>query len=258
MVNNVSVYSLTSESPDQYLANQDVVDWVSASVAGNFGGSCIDIPAGISFCIMIPRAAIEATGLMDPVFGRGYCEELDWSLRSKQVGLRTVLGSGVFVYHVGGGSNVAAGLVSKDYRTVDANERIIDMRFPLFRTQVEEFMGSGLLGRAITDANAVIVRDAGRQFGYRVVATWLPQISGRPDLVSVLLAPDGSMTTAQASFLGYEAAIPLNSEDVRGSIVDFFGVDPTEFKAYDGGHVAGLFADLTEWDRGVPSYPSRV
>lgn len=256
--NNVSVYSLTSVDPDRYVGTQDVVDWISASLAGNFGDSYLDIPAGISFAIMISREAIMQTGLMDPVYGRGYCEEIDWSLRSKQAGLKAVLGTGVFVYHVGGASNVEAGLLSKNETTVAANERIIDMRYPLFRAQVEDFMGSGLMTEAVADAHEVIVREAGRQFGYQVVASWLPHIETRSDLLSVVLAPDGLQDTAQASFLGYETQIPLDPLDPRRSIAQFFGTEPIGFCALDRGAVTEQFSDLaTELDD-LPSYPSRV
>lgn len=256
--NNVSVYSLTSFEPDQYLGKQDVVDWVSLSLAGNFGDSYLGVPAGISFAIMIPREAIERTGLMDPVFGRGYCEEIDWSLRAQQAGLRAVLATGVFVYHVGGGSNVAAGLLSENETTVPANERIIDMRYPLFRSQVEAFMGSGLLAGAVEDAQELIVRAAGQQFGYQVVASWLPHVETRSDLLSVVLAPDGLMNSAYASVLGFETRIPIDPQEPRRSITDFFGTEPIGFCALDRGAVVEQFGDLATEIDVLPTYPSRV
>ena len=143
--NNVSAYSLRCTDPDRNLSEQGVVDWVSSSLAGNFSGSMIDIPAGISFCIMIKRSVIEDVGLMDPVYGRGYCEETDWTLRSQALGYRVVLAPGVFVYHAGGGSNVEAGLLTEGQTTVMANEAIIDLRYPQFRMQVDGFLASGTL-----------------------------------------------------------------------------------------------------------------
>jgi GT2 family glycosyltransferase len=71
--NNVSIYSLPNEDPDANLADQGVVSWLSASLGGMFGASAMDIPAGISFCILIPTKVIEDVGIMDTVYGRGYC-----------------------------------------------------------------------------------------------------------------------------------------------------------------------------------------
>ena len=81
-------------------------------MSGVYAHNVMDIPAGISFCIIVPTAVIADIGLMDPVFGRGYCEETDFTLRSRRAGYRIGLAPGVFVYHQGGGSNVEAGLLS--------------------------------------------------------------------------------------------------------------------------------------------------
>ena len=45
-----------------------------------------------------------SSALMDPVFGRGICEETDWSLRSKELGYRITLSPSSFAYHRGQGS----------------------------------------------------------------------------------------------------------------------------------------------------------
>lgn len=255
--NNVSIYSLINDDPDAYLAKQEVADWVSASLAGHFGTTCLDIPAGISFCMMVSAESLVKTGLMDPVYGRGYCEEIDWSLRAKQRGLRTVLATGLFVYHAGSGSNVEAGLISKGSSTVEANERIIDLRFPLFRRQVEDFAASGLLEGAIKDAHDVVIRDAGRQFGYQIVLSWLPQLATRDDILSVALAPDGLMATATASFLGFPAQIPIDRDHPLESIRAYFGTEPVGVTALDCGRLQGTPEGLC-FSGDAPGYPTQV
>ena len=123
---NVSIYSMPNTDPDVHLSDQSVVDWLGATLAGLYGGTAIDIPAGISFSMIIPIDVVTAVGVMDPVFGRGYCEETDWSLRSHQTGYRIALAPGAFVYHQGGGSNRDAGLLEDGHTSVPAHERIID------------------------------------------------------------------------------------------------------------------------------------
>ena len=85
--NNVSLYSIPNSDPDRFLSNQDVVNDVSRSLDEQYHGVAMDIPAGISFCLLVPTPVLREVGLMDPVFGRGYCEETDWSLRSRQARL---------------------------------------------------------------------------------------------------------------------------------------------------------------------------
>ena len=111
--NNVSLYSLPNDDPDALLADQEVVDFLSETLERHYGDAAMDIPAGISFCELIPTTVVREVGVMDPVFGRGYCEETDWSLRSLVAGYRITLAPGTFVYHAGRGSNLEAGLVSR-------------------------------------------------------------------------------------------------------------------------------------------------
>lgn len=141
--NNVSIYSVPNEDPDRFIGNQETVDWISSVAQTHFPGTVIDIPAGISFAIIMPIDAIRTVGVMDPIFGRGYCEETDWSLRSLQAGLRLTMAPGVFVYHQGRGSNLEAGLVSEGHTSVPENEAIIDLRYPNFRREVDAYFRSG-------------------------------------------------------------------------------------------------------------------
>lgn len=173
--NNVSIYSLPNEDPDQYLGNQDTVDWVASSLWGNFGLTTLDIPAGISFCILIPTPVLKRVGLMDPVFGRGYCEETDWTLRSKSLGYRVTLAPSCFVYHRGNVSSTEAGLLPAGHTSVPENEEIIDLRYPFFRSQVSAFINSDLLSDLHDDAKAKILKDAARQWGYLIEFGQVPR-----------------------------------------------------------------------------------
>lgn len=224
--NNVSLYSVPNTDPDAYLADQDIVDWINAGLSGLYGTSVMDIPAGISFCIIIPTPVIRDIGLMDPVFGRGYCEETDFSLRSLRAGYRIGLAPGVFTYHQGGGSNVAAGLVSHGMTTVPANEAIIDLRYPQFRNQVSAFYSSGIMQQMHADVVEKIVREGGRQFGYRVDIGWAARRAADPRQVSVQVVPD-ARPEIRITMLGFVHTIPLQpGDDVAQLVNAFFGHPP--------------------------------
>lgn len=258
--NNVSMYSLPNEDPDAFLADQERVDWVSGLLADHYGDAVMDIPAGISFSILIPTEVIKDVGVMDPVFGRGYCEETDWSLRSLAAGYRICLAPGTFVYHQGRGSNLEAGLVSADLTTVPENEAIIDLRYPLFRTQVDAFAAGGVLTKAYADATEAIIRNTGRQFGYSVHIGWLPPAAARRgDVVHVQVAPDGGPEVNMRA-LGFETTLELDAQDLASELRDFFGGDPVEVNLAERGTAAATFASA--FGSGVTSragnYPSRV
>ena len=66
------------------------IDRVSLLLESHFVGRPFDIPVGVGFCMLVPVAIVHEVGLLDPIFGRGYCEEVDWCLRAKEFGYRNV------------------------------------------------------------------------------------------------------------------------------------------------------------------------
>jgi GT2 family glycosyltransferase len=69
------------------------------------GGTVVDIPVGVGFCLYIRRDCLDAVGLLRAdVFAQGYGEENDFCLRARHLGWRHVAAPGVFVAHVGGQS----------------------------------------------------------------------------------------------------------------------------------------------------------
>jgi GT2 family glycosyltransferase len=226
--NNVSVYSLLNAEPDRFLNDQNIVDWFAQSLYGNFGSAAVDIPAGISFCILIPTAVLRQVGLMDPVFGRGYCEETDWTLRSKSLGYRVALAPSCFVYHRGQVSNTAAGLLPAGHSTVPENEDIIDLRYPFFRSQVSAFINSDILTTLRDDASAKLMRDAANEWGYVVEFGQLPRAMWDTNRPVVDIESREGVLVAVCRFFGVTYEIPVApSDQILKAIVDFFGCDPS-------------------------------
>lgn len=255
---NVSVYSIPNYDPDRFVSPQGVVDWLAASVSGVYRGVAMDVPAGISFCILIPCPVVDEVGLMDPVFGRGYCEETDWSLRSLALGYRIALCPGTFVYHSGGGSTRLAQMVAPGETTVNENEAIIDLRYPQFRSQVRGFMGSGILQKAQTDAITKIIRDGGNQFGYTLDVGWLPVPPRDESLVQCLVAPDGE-PRMELRFLGFTLQLPTKDLDPRARALELFGRDPVAVNVFDNGSVlGGMQGDQHSKFRRFHAYPTKI
>ena len=258
--NNVSIYSLPNADPDVHLRNQSVVTWLADSIYGQFGSAAVDIPAGISFCMLVPVPVLRTVGLMDPVFGRGYCEETDWSLRSKSLGYRITLAPSAFVYHQGGGTNVDAGLVSDGHTSVPAHERIIDHRYPLFRTQIDAYQNSEIPDHLRRDARSKIMVDAAREWGYSVVAGRSGSIDG-VNGPEVTLEERRDGLRAVARFIGFEQVLPA-SDDLPRTIVDFFGAPPAAVRVIEPvgpqGDIASDFGALGSKVQREVCYPARV
>lgn len=56
------------------------------------------------FCVAIPGHVLEQVGVLDENFGRGYYEDLDYSLRVKAAGYKLGVAEDTFVYHRGSAS----------------------------------------------------------------------------------------------------------------------------------------------------------
>ncbi len=259
--NNVSIFSLPNDDPDLYLRDQDRVNWLSGAIYGNFGSAAVDIPVGISFCILIPVPVIRQVGLMDPIFGRGYCEETDWSLRSKSMGYRITLSPSSFTYHQGGGTNVDEGLISSGHTTVPAHERIIDSRYPLFRSQIDAFVNSETLDGLRRDAREKIMIDAAREWGYSVVVGLNYHPNAANNFPVVKLEEVQGRLRAVASFIGFRQVLP-HFDDLPQGLADFFGRPPARVRVVEPagrlGDVTAGFGTLGAQVQREVCYPARV
>lgn len=257
--NNVSMYSIENDDPDRYLAEQEVVDFVSGALAEHYGDAVMDIPAGISFCVLIPTDVIREVGVMDPVFGRGYCEETDWSLRSLAAGYRIALAPGVFVYHAGRGSNLDAGLVSGEHTSVPENERIIDLRYPTFRSQVRAFASSGILDEAQLYGIDAIIRRAGRESGYVLDVGWLPPTPTDDDLVHCTVAASGLEETVELRYRGFVRTMEVDAFGVGAALEEHFGRAPESVNIHDRGKLASSLGErYPALTVRTGNYPARV
>lgn len=248
--NNVSIFSIPNADPDKYLASQEMVDFLSERLAHKYASQLIDVPAGISFAIMMPIDVVRKVGFMDPIFGRGYCEETDWSLRSLAMGYRLCVAPGTFVYHQGRGSNVAAGLVSGAHTTVPENEAIIDLRHPKFREQCHIFEMSGVMPKHKGDAVDYIISEGAARFGYEIVRSWANDDDskfGSP--MRVQIDTSGGAPTMRFSFAGFEQVWPLQSTSDIAGVIKRFGAK---------GLIRNDFAYIVDGAKAPAEYPLAV
>ncbi|TMV60659.1 glycosyltransferase, partial [Thioclava sp. BHET1] len=93
-----------------------------------------EAPTGVGFCMALARDWLAKAGTLDPIFGRGYGEEVDWCRRVAALGGRHIGIGTLFVEHRSGSSFGA----EKSER-VQANNRIVSGRYPTYDLMVQKF-----------------------------------------------------------------------------------------------------------------------
>jgi O-antigen biosynthesis protein len=117
------------------LGSLNDVGRINAIAAKVNAGKIVDIPSGIGFCLYVTRACLDQVGPLSEHFERGYLEDVDLCLRSRELGLRNVCAPSVYVGHAG----------SKSFGTekrslVIRNLRVLELRFPYHRPECTAFM----------------------------------------------------------------------------------------------------------------------
>lgn len=100
-VNPITNHASNINIPIAPGANFYSMDWF---IEANSLCSYPDVVTGVGFCWLLRRSALEAVGVFDEIYDRGYCEDSDLCMRLTQKGYRTVIADNVYVYHKGGAS----------------------------------------------------------------------------------------------------------------------------------------------------------
>jgi GT2 family glycosyltransferase len=98
-------------------------------------GTLPSAPTGVGFCMAMSREWLDRVPRLDPAFGRGYGEEVDWCQRVRAMGGRHVGMPGLFILHAGGGSFGA----EKPARVTAANA-MISARYPRYDADVQDYL----------------------------------------------------------------------------------------------------------------------
>ncbi len=235
---NSSVYSIPNSDPDRLADDPRIIDWLSERLDEEFDGQAIPIPSGVGFCMGIPTTIINEVGLMDPVFGRGYSEEIDWCLRSHTLGYRSVLAPSCFAYHAGSGITKAEGLIGDGDRTVNAHQAIIDQRYPLYVSQLIALSASSIVDGMRERGLRRIIISAARQHGYRLETSRLHQQPRDLDVVRFRIDPDGLSPMITATFKGFQTSFAVGEGGVLATVESIVGQPPREIRIFDRGEVS--------------------
>lgn len=103
----------------------------------------VDLPSGIGFCLYITRTCLDAVGLLSERYQRGYLEDVDFCLRAREAGLRSVCATSVYIGHVGSRS-----FKSEKQYLVGRNLEVLDRKFPTYRNECVAFAAANSLKAA--------------------------------------------------------------------------------------------------------------
>jgi len=109
----------------------------------DFEKNYVEIPTAVGFCMAINKKVYDKIGLFDEIFGKGYSEENDWSMRAAKAGYKNIVAPNLFVYHKHGGSFLS----NERKKLKEKNSEIIRTRHPEYFIMVEEFVKKDPLQR---------------------------------------------------------------------------------------------------------------
>ena len=113
------------------------LDGINNAILKSSVNGVIEIPTGHGFCMAISGIAWKKVGgLNEALFGRGFGEENEWSLRAELDGFRNVLIPDLYVAHHEKGSFSS----EEKMANCAAAQDIISVMFPLYGTRIQNFL----------------------------------------------------------------------------------------------------------------------
>jgi GT2 family glycosyltransferase len=135
--NNGETCSFPTPNASSPLPPEDEIARLDALARRANGDRLIDLPNGIGFCLYISRACLDAVGTLPEIYGRGYYEDVEFCLRAREKGFRTVCASGVYVGHAG-----SLSFGAEKRRLVTKNLQLLKSRFPAHEAECAAFLRS--------------------------------------------------------------------------------------------------------------------
>lgn len=106
-----------------------------ANIIEKLDGPLIETPTANGFCMFIRRSVIRDLGDFDLNFGRGYCEENDFSMRAIDAGWKNVIDTKTFIYH-----NESASFTNEKQTLLKTNKEYLRRKHPTYKKRVTEFL----------------------------------------------------------------------------------------------------------------------
>jgi GT2 family glycosyltransferase len=99
-----------------------------------------EAPTAHGFCMLIKRTVIKKHGLFDPIFGKGYGEEVDFCQRIHKHGWLNVICNRSYVFHLEARSFSPEAKI----KMIEQSSQIINTRYPHYKQSVTTFIKTTL------------------------------------------------------------------------------------------------------------------
>jgi GT2 family glycosyltransferase len=135
--NNGEYTSFPAAFRSNDLPDANTVERLHRAAARANAGLSIELPNGIGFCLYITNLCLRDVGKFSYRFGRGYYEDVEFCLRAKAAGWRSICAVDVFVGHAGSRSfkTEKAPLVHRNAKAISAAYRGFDAAVAAFVDQ---------------------------------------------------------------------------------------------------------------------------
>ncbi|EHR01420.1 glycosyltransferase [Bradyrhizobium sp. WSM471] len=132
--NNGDIFSFPIPNQENPMPGYDELIALDRIAAATNKSIVVDVPSGIGFCLYVTRACLDAVIGLSESYERGYLEDVDFCLRARASGFRSVCSASVFVGHHGSRS-----FGEEKRKLVRRNLDILDQRFPGYRRECLAF-----------------------------------------------------------------------------------------------------------------------
>jgi GT2 family glycosyltransferase len=146
MSNCASIFSFPFPNHDNAFVTPDHLEEVNEALNSKID-NILMVPSCHGFCVLIRKTRLPFQLRLDPVFGKGYGEENDLSMKIQMTGLKNVACPSVFVYH-----HESISFSGDKTPLLRKNLKLLGERYPSYHKDVQHWIAKDLLKQYRNDA----------------------------------------------------------------------------------------------------------
>jgi len=134
--NQATIFSFPVMNPKSDSPQISSIECVNKLLEKHNSECSFEVPTAHGFCMLIRRSTLQDIGFFDEdKWGKGYCEENDFSIRAQLNGWRNVIACDTYVKHVG-----SVSFQEESVPRINKNLALLNALYPLYLEQVADFL----------------------------------------------------------------------------------------------------------------------